>query len=294
MPSNAQKTVDTSHNDQSRATDIVKLYLKEIGEPKLLTKKEEVDLAYAIEEGDERAKEAMTEANLRLSVNIAKRYTNRGIPFLDLIQEGNMGLMKAVDKFDVKRGYKFSTYATHWIRQGITRAIADQARTIRIPVHMGEKVNAFLKAQSELIQEYGREPTAKETAIYMGYSIEKVDEMIKVSQVPVSLETPVGDEDGTTMADFVVEPEEEENRLKAIEMADLREELNDILFDFPEQEKTVIELRFGLHDGKKRTLAEVGGILDLTRERIRQIEVKAMARFRKPKYKRRLEAFMKK
>ena len=271
--------------------DPVRMYLKEIGQIKLLTMQEELDLADRILEGDEQAKTILAEANLRLVVSIAKRYVGRGMLFLDLIQEGNIGLMKAVDKFDVTKGYKFSTYATWWIRQAITRAIADQARTIRVPVHMVETINKLARIQRQLTLELNREPTEQELAKKMNVSIDKIREIYKISQEPVSLETPIGEEDDSHLGDFIkdernMSPEEYTTN----EM--LKDEIADVLLTLTEREEKVIRLRFGLEDGKSRTLEEVGQMFGVTRERIRQIEAKALRKLRHPSRSRKLKDYM--
>ena len=261
--------------------DPVRMYLKEIGQIKLLTTEEELELADRILEGDEEAKTILAEANLRLVVSIAKRYVGRGMLFLDLIQEGNIGLMKAVEKFDVTKGYKFSTYATWWIRQAITRAIADQARTIRVPVHMVETINKLARIQRQLTLELNREPTEEELAKKMNTSVDKIREIYKISQEPVSLETPIGEEDDSHLGDFI----KDEHNMSPEEYATnemLKDEISDILLTLTEREEKVIRLRFGLEDGKARTLEEVGQIFGVTRERIRQIEAKALRKLRHP------------
>ena len=271
--------------------DPVRMYLKEIGQIKLLTMEEELDLADRIANGDEEAKNTLAEANLRLVVSIAKRYVGRGMLFLDLIQEGNIGLMKAVDKFDVTKGYKFSTYATWWIRQAITRAIADQARTIRVPVHMVETINKLARIQRQLTLELNREPTEEELAKKMDISVEKIRDIYKISQEPVSLETPIGEEDDSHLGDFIkdetnVSPEE----FATNEM--LKDEIADVLSTLTEREEKVIRLRFGLEDGKSRTLEEVGQMFGVTRERIRQIEAKALRKLRHPSRSKKLKDYM--
>ena len=271
--------------------DPVRMYLKEIGQIKLLSMEEELELADRIIEGDEQAKTILAEANLRLVVSIAKRYVGRGMLFLDLIQEGNIGLMKAVEKFDVTKGYKFSTYATWWIRQAITRAIADQARTIRVPVHMVETINKLARIQRQLTLELNREPSEDELAEKMGISVEKIREIYKISQEPVSLETPIGEEDDSHLGDFIkdernVSPEEYATN----EM--LKDEIADVLLTLTEREEKVIRLRFGLEDGKSRTLEEVGQMFGVTRERIRQIEAKALRKLRHPSRSKKLKDYM--
>ena len=271
--------------------DPVRMYLKEIGQIKLLTTEEELDLADRILEGDEEAKITLAEANLRLVVSIAKRYVGRGMLFLDLIQEGNIGLMKAVEKFDVTKGYKFSTYATWWIRQAITRAIADQARTIRVPVHMVETINKLARIQRQLTLELNREPTEEELAKKMNTSIDKIREIYKISQEPVSLETPIGEEDDSHLGDFI----KDEHNMSPEEYATnemLKDEISDILLTLTEREEKVIRLRFGLEDGKARTLEEVGQMFGVTRERIRQIEAKALRKLRHPSRSRKLKDYL--
>lgn len=274
-----------------KINDPVRMYLKEIGRVSLLSADEEVELAKRIEVGDEEAKRRLAEANLRLVVSIAKRYVGRGMLFLDLIQEGNMGLIKAVEKFDYLKGYKFSTYATWWIRQAITRAIADQARTIRIPVHMVETINKLIRISRQLLQELGREPSAEEIAQEMDMSPEKVREIQKIAQEPVSLETPIGEEDDSHLGDFI--PDED-----ALAPADaaayelLKEQLEDVLDTLTEREENVLRLRFGLDDGRTRTLEEVGKVFGVTRERIRQIEAKALRKLRHPSRSKRLKDFL--
>jgi RNA polymerase primary sigma factor len=271
--------------------DPVRMYLKEIGQIKLLSMEEELELADRIIDGDETAKAELAEANLRLVVSIAKRYVGRGMLFLDLIQEGNIGLMKAVDKFDVTKGYKFSTYATWWIRQAITRAIADQARTIRVPVHMVETINKLARIQRQMTLELNREPSEEELAKKMNMSIEKIHEIYKISQDPVSLETPIGEEDDSHLGDFIkdernVSPEDyATNEL-------LKDEISEVLQTLTEREEKVIRLRFGLEDGKSRTLEEVGQMFGVTRERIRQIEAKALRKLRHPSRSRKLKDYM--
>ena len=271
--------------------DPVRTYLKEIGRIPLLTFEEEVDLAKRIEEGDERAKHQLAEANLRLVVSIAKRYVGRGMQFLDLIQEGNMGLIKAVDKFEHKKGFKFSTYATWWIRQAITRAIADQARTIRIPVHMVETINKLVRAQRQLVQELGRDPLPEEVAELMNMDVEKVREVQKIAQEPVSLETPIGEEEDSHLGDFI--PDEEIlSPSDAATNTMLREQLITVLDTLTDRERKVLALRFGLDDGRTRTLEEVGQAFDVTRERIRQIEAKALRKLKHPSRSKKLRDFL--
>jgi len=271
--------------------DPVRMYLKEIGQIKLLTMDEELALADKILEGDEMAKATLAEANLRLVVSIAKRYVGRGMLFLDLIQEGNIGLMKAVEKFDVSKGYKFSTYATWWIRQAITRAIADQARTIRVPVHMVETINKLARIQRQLTLELNREPSEQELAKKMNMSVEKVRDIYKISQEPVSLETPIGEEDDSHLGDFI----KDERNMSPEEYATnemLKDEISEVLLTLTEREEKVIRLRFGLEDGKSRTLEEVGQMFGVTRERIRQIEAKALRKLRHPSRSKKLKDYM--
>ena len=282
---------ELTNSKDIKINDPVRMYLKEIGRINLLTSDEEFEYARRVEEGDEYAKKMLAESNLRLVVSIAKRYVGRGMLFLDLIQEGNIGLMKAVDKFDPSKGYKFSTYATWWIRQAITRAIADQARTIRIPVHMVETINKLARIQRQLTQELNREPTDEEIAKKIGISVEKVREVYKISQDPVSLETPIGEEDDSHLGDFIkdertMSPEE----YATIEM--LKEELSGVLLTLTEREEKVLRLRFGLDDGQCRTLEEVGQVFNVTRERIRQIEAKALRKLRHPSRSRKLKDFL--
>ncbi len=271
--------------------DPVRMYLKEIGRIPLLTYEEEVELAKRIESGDQQAKDQLAEANLRLVVSIAKRYVGRGMQFLDLIQEGNMGLIKAVDKFEHKKGFKFSTYATWWIRQAITRAIADQARTIRIPVHMVETINKLVRAQRQLVQELGRDPLPEEVAELMNMDVEKVREVQKIAQEPVSLETPIGEEEDSHLGDFI--PDEEIlSPSDAATNTMLREQLISVLDTLTDRERKVLALRFGLDDGRTRTLEEVGQAFDVTRERIRQIEAKALRKLKHPSRSKKLRDFL--
>lgn len=271
--------------------DHVKMYLKEIGKVNLLTAEEEFDLAKRMSEGDEEAKKRLAEANLRLVVSIAKRYVGRGMLFLDLIQEGNLGLIKAVDKFDYTKGYKFSTYATWWIRQAITRAIADQARTIRIPVHMVETINKLVRVSRQLVQELGREPTHEELAKELNMSVEKVREISKISQEPVSLETPIGEEEDSHLGDFIPD-DDAPAPSEAASFVLLKEQLTEVLKTLTPREGKVLRLRFGLDDGRQRTLEEVGKEFDVTRERIRQIEAKALRKLRHPSRSKKLKDFL--
>lgn len=271
--------------------DPVRMYLKEIGNVPLLSTEEEVELAKKVEQGDEEAKKSLTEANLRLVVSIAKKYVGRGMPFLDLIQEGNMGLMKAVDKFDYTKGYKFSTYATWWIRQAITRGIADTGRTIRVPVHMVETINKTLRMTRTLLQELGREPTPEEVAERLNVPVSKVREVLKISRDPVSLDTPIGEEDDSHLGDFI----EDDSALSPADSAAfsmLRAELGTALESLTDRERQVVQLRFGLIDGRARTLEEVGKEFNVTRERIRQIEAKALRKLRHPSRSKRLKDFL--
>lgn len=274
-----------------KINDPVRMYLKEIGRVDLLSAEEEIKLANRIEEGDEEAKRRLAEANLRLVVSIAKRYVGRGMLFLDLIQEGNMGLIKAVEKFDYRKGFKFSTYATWWIRQAITRAIADQARTIRIPVHMVETINKLIRVQRQLLQDLGREPTPEEIGEDMDLTPDKVREILKIAQEPVSLETLIGEEDDSHLGDFI----EDQDATSPSEHAAyelLKEQLEDVLDTLTDREENVLRLRFGLDDGRTRTLEEVGKVFGVTRERIRQIEAKALRKLRHPSRSKRLKDFL--
>ena len=283
--------IDLSVPDGIAIDDPVRMYLKEIGRVPLLSAEEEIEYAQRMEEGDEVAKRRLAEANLRLVVSIAKRYVGRGMLFLDLIQEGNLGLIKAVEKFDYHKGYKFSTYATWWIRQAITRAIADQARTIRIPVHMVETINKLIRIQRQLIQELGRDPSPEEIAEEMEIPVERVREILKISQEPVSLETPIGEEEDSHLGDFI----EDEEALAPAEAASfflLREQLADVLSTLTPREKKVLELRFGLEDGHSRTLEEVGQVFGVTRERIRQIEAKALRKLRHSSRSKKLKDYL--
>lgn len=278
-------------NDNAAMDDPVKVYLKEIGRIPLLTAEEEIELAIKISDDDEQAKKRLAEANLRLVVSIAKRYVGRGMQFLDLIQEGNLGLIKAVDKFDYTKGFKFSTYATWWIRQAITRAIADQARTIRIPVHMVETINKVKKANSQLLHLNGREPTPEEIAEYLEMSVEKVREILRVAQEPVSLETPIGEEEDSHLGDFI--PDDDALApADAASMSLLKEQLAEVLKTLTPREEKVLSLRFGLEDGNPKTLEEVGKEFNVTRERIRQIEAKALRKLRHPSRSKKLKDFL--
>ncbi|MGI5891241.1 MAG: RNA polymerase sigma factor RpoD [Bacillota bacterium] len=291
LPAGEPIDIDLSVPEGIAIDDPVRMYLKEIGRVPLLSAEEEVILAKRMEEGDEESRRRLAEANLRLVVSIAKRYVGRGMLFLDLIQEGNLGLIKAVEKFDYHKGYKFSTYATWWIRQAITRAIADQARTIRIPVHMVETINKLIRIQRNLIQELGRDPSPEEIAKEMEIPVEKVRDILKISQEPVSLETPIGEEEDSHLGDFI----EDEEALAPAEAASfflLREQLEDVLSTLTPREKKVLQLRFGLDDGRSRTLEEVGQVFGVTRERIRQIEAKALRKLRHPSRSKKLKDYL--
>ncbi len=278
-------------NIKSSVNDPVRMYLKEIGKVRLLTASEEVRLAKRVEAGDDAAKQILVESNLRLVVSIAKKYVGRGMLFLDLIQEGNLGLMKAVEKFDYRKGFKFSTYATWWIRQGITRAISDQARTIRVPVHMVENINKIIRVQRRLLQQLGRDPSINEISQKSGFSPEKVREIIKISQHPVSFETPIGDEGDSQLGDFI-EDSEVEKPADAVSFSMLQDQLQKTLDTLTDREKRIIQLRFGLKDGHPRTLEEVGREFKVTRERIRQIEFKTLGKLRNSKVSRKLKNFL--
>ena len=283
--------IDLSVPEGVSIEDPVRMYLKEIGKVPLLSAEEEIELAKRMEQGDENAKKRLAEANLRLVVSIAKRYVGRGMLFLDLIQEGNLGLIKAVEKFDYRKGYKFSTYATWWIRQAITRAIADQARTIRIPVHMVETINKLIRVSRQLLQELGREPTPEEIAEEMDMPVDRVSEILKISQEPVSLETPIGEEEDSHLGDFI----QDDNvpvPADAAAFTLLKEQLVEVLGTLTEREQKVLRLRFGLDDGRARTLEEVGKEFNVTRERIRQIEAKALRKLRHPSRSRKLKDYL--
>ena len=282
---------DVKVDDSYSTDDPVRMFLKEIGKVPLLTAEEEVELAIRMSQGDEEAKRRMTEANLRLVVSIAKRHVGRGMLFLDLIQEGNLGLIKAVEKFDYTKGYKFSTYATWWIRQAITRAIADQARTIRIPVHMVETINKVIRVSRQLLQELGHDPSAEEIAAEMGMPVEKVREILKIAQEPVSLETPIGEEEDSHLGDFIPDEDASEPS-EAASFSLLKEQLMEVLDTLTPREKKVLELRFGIVDGRTRTLEEVGKEFNVTRARIRQIEAKALRQLRQPSRSKKLRDFL--
>ena len=291
LPKGQEAAAAAADTRNAAMDDPVKVYLKEIGRVPLLTPEEEIELAIRIGDNDQQAKQRLAEANLRLVVSIAKRYVGRGMQFLDLIQEGNLGLIKAVDKFDYTKGFKFSTYATWWIRQAITRAIADQARTIRIPVHMVETINKVKKTNSQLLHKNGRDPTAEEIAAELNMPVEKVREILRVSQEPVSLETPIGEEDDSHLGDFI--PDDDALApADAASMLLLKEQLNDVLKTLTLREAKVLSLRFGLEDGHPRTLEEVGSEFGVTRERIRQIEAKALRKLRHPNRSKKLKDFL--
>ena len=291
MDDAASDALDLSVPEGISIDDPVRMYLKEIGKVPLLTAEEEIEIAKRLEDGDESAKQKLAEANLRLVVSIAKRYVGRGMLFLDLIQEGNLGLIKAVEKFDYRKGFKFSTYATWWIRQAITRAIADQARTIRIPVHMVETINKLIRVSRQLLQEYGREPTPEEIAKEMGISEAKVREIIKIAQEPVSLETPIGEEEDSHLGDFIPD-DDAPAPAEAASFTLMKEQLMDVLDTLTPREEKVLRLRFGLDDGHQRTLEEVGKEFNVTRERIRQIEAKALRKLRHPSRSKKLRDYL--
>jgi len=288
---NPEEDLELSLPEGVSIDDPVRMYLKEIGQVPLLTAEEALELAKRMEQGDEEAKRRLIEANLRLVVSIAKRYVGRGMLFLDLIQEGNLGLIKAVEKFDYRKGYKFSTYATWWIRQAITRAIADQARTIRIPVHMVETINKLIRVSRQLLQEYGREPQPEEIAREMGISEDKVREILKIAQEPISLETPIGEEEDSHLGDFIPD-EDAPAPAEAAAYNLLKEQLKEVLDTLTPREEKVLRLRFGLDDGRARTLEEVGREFNVTRERIRQIEAKALRKLRHPSRSKKLKDFL--
>lgn len=290
-PVQVEEEIDMNMPDGTNVDDHVRMYLKEIGKVPLLTAEEEHELARKMAEGDEEAKQKLIETNLRLVVSIAKKYVGRGLLFLDLIQEGNLGLIKAVEKFDYSKGYKFSTYSTWWIRQSITRAIADQARTIRVPVHMVETINKLIRVSRQLLQEYGREATPEEIAKEMNMSIDKVREIMKIAQEPVSLEMPIGEEEGTKLGEFIPD-EDAPAPSEAASFMLLKEQLVDVLDTLTPREERVLRLRFGLDDGRSRTLEEVGKVFNVTRERIRQIEAKALRKLRHPSRSRKLKDFL--
>ena len=287
----SEEDLEASLSKGIAVDDPVRMYLKEIGKVPLLTAEEEIELAKRMELGDEEAKKKLCEANLRLVVSIAKRYVGRGMLFLDLIQEGNLGLIKAVDKFDWRKGYKFSTYATWWIRQAITRSIADQARTIRIPVHMVETINKLIRISRQLLQELGREPTPEEIAAEMEISVEKVREILKIAQEPVSLETPIGEEEDSHLGDFIPD-DDVPAPADAAAFSMLKEQLVEVLDTLTEREQKVLKLQFGLEDGRARTLEEVGRRFEVTRERIRQIEAKALRKLRHPSRSKKLKDYL--
>lgn len=291
LPKETDAAETVAVNDNAAMDDPVKVYLKEIGRVPLLTPEEEIELAIRISEDDQEAKKRLAEANLRLVVSIAKRYVGRGMQFLDLIQEGNLGLIKAVDKFDYTKGFKFSTYATWWIRQAITRAIADQARTIRIPVHMVETINKLIRVSRQLLQELGRDPKPEEIAKEMDMTEDKVREIMKIAQDPVSLETPIGEEEDSHLGDFIPD-DDAPAPAEAAAYSLLKEQIEDVLGSLNEREQKVLKLRFGLEDGRARTLEEVGKEFDVTRERIRQIEAKALRKLRHPSRSKKLRDYL--
>ncbi len=278
-------------NSAQSTNDPIKMYLKEIGEAPLLTREEEVELAKAIIDGDEAAKRKLAESNLRLVVSVAKKYVGRGMSFLDLIQEGNVGLMKAVEKFDYTKGYKFSTYATWWIRQAVTRSIADQGRTIRVPVHMIENINKLISVQKHLIHELGRDPTPEEISEIMDIDVDKVESIMKIAQKPVSLETPIGEEEDTELGSFI-EDDLIQTPAEATAHVMLKEQLLEVLETLSDREQQVLKLRFGIDDGRTRTLEEVGKVFNVTRERIRQIESKAIRKLKHPSRSKKLKDFL--
>jgi len=286
-----EKEKEHQSDDQSATADAIKLYLKDIQKSQLLSAAQERELAELIAAGNDHARTRMIESNLRLVVKIAKRYMNRGLPFLDLIEEGNMGLIKAVEKFEYRKGYKFSTYATWWIRQAITRSISDQARTIRVPVHMIEQINKVVRESRQLMQMFGREPTDEEIAERLGWSVIRVKSVKNVAREPISLETPIGEEEDSLLGDFI-EDKDVENPAHQTAFTLLQEQLRDVLSTLPDREQEVLKMRFGLEDGYSLTLEEVGLYFNVTRERIRQIEAKALRRLRHPKRSRRLKDYL--